>query len=213
MQIAGPDGQSVALSVWLREAEMSDIFVSYASEDQIRVDTLVRALKKEGVRWNVFWDRHVPAGKNWRDVLNAELTRAKCVVVVWSRTSIGSHWVLEEAEFSRRRGVLLPVLIERVSPPLGFQSIEAGDLSNWKGDTADARWTRVVTVIRELVGRPTRQTRQAESEEATTTLVKGLMAFNSDKYGEARGWFEKAAAAHSGAGMMWLGVLPKTETA
>ena len=44
---------------------MSDIFVSYASEDRERIMPLVRVLEKSG--WSVFWDRTIPAGKTWRE--------------------------------------------------------------------------------------------------------------------------------------------------
>ena len=43
---------------------MSDIFVSYFSEERDRLLPLVNALEKTG--WSVFWDRTIPAGKTWR---------------------------------------------------------------------------------------------------------------------------------------------------
>jgi len=43
---------------------MSDIFLSYASEDRARVLGLVKALEAQG--WTVFWDRMIPAGKTFR---------------------------------------------------------------------------------------------------------------------------------------------------
>ena len=40
---------------------MSDIFISYASEDRDRVKSLARALEQEG--WSVWWDRAHPHGE------------------------------------------------------------------------------------------------------------------------------------------------------
>ena len=64
---------------------MSDIFISYAREDLERVALLAQALAKQG--WGVFWDRTIPTGKDWRDVIGEKLGAARCVVVVWSRYS------------------------------------------------------------------------------------------------------------------------------
>ena len=54
---------------------MSDIFISYASEDRERIQPLVRALEQAG--WSVFWDRTIPAGKTWREVIGGEIRDAR----------------------------------------------------------------------------------------------------------------------------------------
>jgi tetratricopeptide (TPR) repeat protein len=61
---------------------MADIFVSYASEDRERVRGLVELLESHG--WSVWWDRSLKAGETWPDVIERELGRARCVLVVWS---------------------------------------------------------------------------------------------------------------------------------
>lgn len=108
---------------------MSDVFLSYANEDRDRIAPLVSVLEDGG--WSVFWDRTVPAGTSWRTAIGDELASAGCVLVVWSRTSIRSTWVSEEAERGRERGVLIPVRIDPVAPPLGFGAIQTRDLSDW----------------------------------------------------------------------------------
>lgn len=75
---------------------MSDIFISYAEEDRTRAGTLGPALEELG--WSLFWAHGIPAGRNWRDVIDAELAQAKCMIVIWSKTSIRSGWVCDEAE-------------------------------------------------------------------------------------------------------------------
>jgi len=42
---------------------MSDIFLSYASEDRDRVEPLAKALEDKG--WPAWWDRRIPAGKQF----------------------------------------------------------------------------------------------------------------------------------------------------
>jgi hypothetical protein len=69
--------------------------------------------------------------KRWRETIGRELSEARCVIVLWSKTSIDSSWVQEEADDARRRGVLVPVLIDKVIPPIGFRSVQAADLADW----------------------------------------------------------------------------------
>jgi TIR domain len=116
---------------------MSDIFVSYTNQDRHRAELLVRTL--EGHGWSVFWDRTIPIGKTWRDTIGMELNNARCVIVLWSKTSIESGWVQEEADDAKSRGVLVPVLIEKVLPPIGFRSIQAADFVNWDGTESTHR--------------------------------------------------------------------------
>lgn len=105
---------------------MVDVFVSYAREDEARISALVRMLEARGLA--VFWDRQIPAGKTWREHIGQALAQAPCVLVAWSTHSIGSTFVAEEADDGRQRGVLVPVLIDTVLPPLGFRSLQAADL-------------------------------------------------------------------------------------
>lgn len=105
---------------------MSDIFISYANEDLERIRSLVEALEAQG--WSVFWDRTIPSGKKWREFIEKGLRDARCIVVVWSKTSIKSTWVHDEADVGRGRGILHPVLIDDVEQPLGFNSIQAAKL-------------------------------------------------------------------------------------
>jgi hypothetical protein len=81
-----------------------DIFISYASADRPRVVPLVDALRQKG--WSVWWDRTIPPGKTWDQVIEAALDAARCVIVLWSKESVKAHWVLTEAEEGRRRGIL-----------------------------------------------------------------------------------------------------------
>ena len=51
---------------------MSDIFISYAREDEARIQKLVRALEQRGL--SVFWDRNIPAGQTWRSHIGKALS-------------------------------------------------------------------------------------------------------------------------------------------
>jgi hypothetical protein len=106
---------------------MSDVFISYASEDRQRVQVLVEALQQRS--WSIFWDRTIPAGQPWRRVIGDELQAARCIIVVWSDASIHSTWVADEADVGLQRNILVPIAFDRVPPPLGFRAIQTRDLS------------------------------------------------------------------------------------
>jgi hypothetical protein len=84
---------------------MSDVFLGYAMEDRHRVEALAQVLEKSG--WSVWWDRAIPPGKTFDEVIEVALAEAKCVVVVWSEHSVRSRWVMAEAEEANRRGVMI----------------------------------------------------------------------------------------------------------
>jgi len=132
---------------------MSDIFLSYASEDQEQVRILAEALTQEG--WSVSWHRHTPGEKTWQEVLEAELAAARGQVVLWSAKSIKRKWVIEEVEEGiRQRVPVFQALIDRVSPPLQFRSRQSVNLSTWDGGTGSLAFQNLVRHIRKIIGQP-----------------------------------------------------------
>jgi TolB-like protein/Tfp pilus assembly protein PilF len=131
---------------------MSDVFVSYKAEDRARVRSLVEALEADGL--SVWWDAHIGGGDEWRDTIARHLDEARCVIVVWSRRSVGpdGRFVRDEAARALRRGVYLPVRIDKVEPPLGFGETQALPLSGWKGNRSDPRYAAVAKAVRAITG-------------------------------------------------------------
>ena len=111
---------------------MADIFLSYKSEDRERAQRIEHALTALG--WDVFWDEELRVGDQFREVLEVELARARCVVVLWSNRSVRSKWVRDEASRADKRGKLVAVRIDDVEMPLGFGEMQAADLIGWTGD-------------------------------------------------------------------------------
>lgn len=98
---------------------MADIFISYAREDRVRAEALAATLDRCG--WSVWWDRHLRVGKEFPPEIERELQAARCVIVLWSRHSVGARWVSIEARMGLERGMLFPVFLEPVEPPLEFR--------------------------------------------------------------------------------------------
>jgi hypothetical protein len=125
---------------------VSDIFISYASEDRERAAVLAQALQDLG--WSVWWDRSIPTGKTFVEVIKAELESARCAVVLWSRHSAASQWVQREARLAADQRKLFPVLIEDMTPPWEFSEIQACNLASWAGETEDPGFQRLATDLR-----------------------------------------------------------------
>jgi formylglycine-generating enzyme required for sulfatase activity len=128
---------------------------------------MVHALGKTG--WNVFWDRTIPISKTWREVVGDEIESCRSMIVVWSKTSILSDWVLDEAEEGKKKRRLFPVLIDDVSQPYGFRSIQAANLVDWDGETDLPEYRRLITDLTTLLGEPPAvgdEPKRKEDEEA-----------------------------------------------
>ena len=149
---------------------MSDLFLSYAREDREMVRLLADALSARG--WSVFWDVTIPTGRTWRQVIDAGLREARCVVVVWSHHSVNSRWVVDEADDALHRNILIPVRVQNVEPPLGFRSLQAADLTDWTGDPAATAFTALADDISALIGAPSDpQPTAPNAGESSHTLV------------------------------------------
>ena len=131
---------------------MTDLFISYKAEDRSRVLPLVAALEDQGI--SVWWDEHIGGGDDWRETILRHLETARCVIVVWSRRSVGpkGEFVRDEASRAKRQGTYLPVRIDKVDPPLGFGEMQVLDLAGWKGDTAHPRFQAVLAAVRARLG-------------------------------------------------------------
>ena len=130
---------------------MSDIFISYFHHDRPHAEGLARALEAEGL--SVWWDRTIPAGRNFDQVIEEALNAAKVVMVLWSRGSVQSRWVLNEAEEAAARNILVPVFIEeRVRIPLAFRRIQAANLVGWDGSQDTPAFHDLVATLAQRIG-------------------------------------------------------------
>jgi hypothetical protein len=128
---------------------MADIFISYKKEDAGRVVRIVEGLRAEGL--SVWWDHGIAPGSQWDETIQTELKLAKAVVAVWSENSVSAPWVKEEAAVGKNRGILLPVLIDDVEPPLGFGLIQAADLRGWDGQAKDPHFQHFLGALRAIL--------------------------------------------------------------
>jgi len=139
---------------------MADIFISYAKEDKSRAEPLAKVLEGQG--WSVWWDRKIPPGKTFAQVIEEAITAAKCVIVLWSVKSVKSDWVQNEAAEGASRKILVPALIDDVPIPFEFRRIQAADLIDWKAQTDHPGYTILLSAISEIVGPSPLKVKEAE---------------------------------------------------
>ncbi len=130
---------------------MASVFLSYVHEDGDRARPIARVLEEAGHK--VWWDRHIKGGAEYSDEIEAELSKADFVVVLWSERSVHSAWVRDEAEAGRRTGRLVPLRLDEADPPLGFRQFQTIDLAGWKGH-GETRLRPLLDALRPSAGDP-----------------------------------------------------------
>ena len=132
---------------------MAQVFISYARPDQQRARKVANGLRDEG--FTVWWDENLLPGETYPRVIQRQLQGAGAVVVLWSTQSVDTDWVHGEAEEARRRGSLIPALLEDCEPSLQFVPTQTADLRQWAGDRQDPHWQSLVAAVTSLSGPPT----------------------------------------------------------
>ena len=94
------------------EANQPTLFLSYAHADAKRSEALAAALGQRG--YTVWWDNLIEGGASFARSIRAALEAADAVIVLWSRTSIDSDWVADEAAQGRDRRRLVPITLDRM---------------------------------------------------------------------------------------------------
>ncbi len=93
---------------------MTHIFISYSRSDYDRVKPIVDLIKEQG--WSVYWDQDLRRGDFFPHVLDSKLAAAYLVIVFWTKDSVQSEWVYEEAERAKNYRTFLPVKLDMVNP-------------------------------------------------------------------------------------------------
>ena len=154
---------------------MSDIFISYASEDQPRAKIIAEALKHQG--YSVWWDKIIPPGKKFDKVIKEKLDSTKCIIVLWSWKSVLSDWVIEESSVGANREILIPVLIDDVEIPLGFKLIHAANLVDWSGTLPNPEFDLILKSVTGLVRQKKVNARKPPPRDKILIIIGKIFKF------------------------------------
>ena len=168
------------------ESRPAKLFISYASDDRRLIAALVEFLGRQG--WEVWWDRHLDVGEAFDRRIERELAAADCVVVVWSRTSVASNWVLSEAMAGFEANRLVPVALDaRLSIPLPFNRVHAASLVDWTGTPDHPGLEELAEGIRATISTLGMRGIQARDSSRQRKSVVAVLPFDDlDAAGTAR---------------------------
>jgi TRAP-type C4-dicarboxylate transport system permease small subunit len=144
---------------------VAQIFLSYSHHNADKAKIVASALEHEG--WTVWWDPEVRSGESFVTLINREIYAADCVVVLWSKRSVNSRWVLEEAHNALNRNILCSVMIEHDAQlPVGFATIKYSPLWEWSGKRPNPEDLKALCYdIGRLIGPPVRVAKVAVLDE------------------------------------------------
>src|ERR1700740_2007008 len=92
-----------------------DVVVSYSRRNREIADRFVELLRERGA--DVWYDRMIKTGADWRDEIARAIAGAKSLVILFSSESNDSDDLKKELALADRRGLIIfPVRIEHVEP-------------------------------------------------------------------------------------------------
>lgn len=147
------------------------IFLSYARADRERIALLTNTLQSAGLL--VWWDALIEGGAAFAKTIESALDHANVVVVAWSKTSVASDWVRDEAAHGRDGGRFVPISLDGTPPPLGFRQYHFIDFTRWTGDAAAPEIKQLVSAIHSSnTGAPAQRIAEPAQSIRPTPLLK-----------------------------------------
>jgi TIR domain len=174
---------------------LADVFISYARENRDRAQALAAALQQRGL--TVWWDRIIPPGRQFDEVIEEQLDAARCVLVLWTAESAASKWVKTEAGEALGQDKLVPALLDAgVRLPLEFRRVQAADISDWQpgADTASlhALCEAVATTVARSANSPRTQSRARKAAMAASASAAASAAKPPPTPSSSKAWLWSA---------------------
>ena len=126
---------------------MHDVFISYSTKDHNQADTVRSILEKNGIKcWMA--PRDIPTGSNYTKEIPIAIRGCQVFVLILSRNSQNSHWVLKELDSAVNCGkVILPFMLENCQLNDEFNFLLTGaqryEAYQKKADTLQSLITRI----------------------------------------------------------------------
>ncbi|MBI1340532.1 TIR domain-containing protein [bacterium] len=180
---------------------MSEVFISYAHEDEAHARRLAETLAAAGVE--VWWDRKLVSGDPFDSKIGEALEAAGCVVVLWSRHALASRYVALEAGEAFDADKLTQARLDQSRPPFPFRRL------NWVDASDDASWATLVESVSARLGRGVTPARSRGGEAARSARTRTMSLAGVSLSASLLTWLPLLAAAIA----LGLGAAGVVETA
>ena len=131
---------------------MADVFISYSRKDRERCNAIREALVALVV--DVWSDAGIGAGSAFDREIERQIEEARALLVLWSKDSVDSDWVRNEARTGKVRDSLIAVQIDPCELPLEFHSIQAELLPEGAQGSGNPTWLNLLTRLGGILDRP-----------------------------------------------------------
>jgi hypothetical protein len=171
---------------------MAAIFLSYDRDDKNRVARFKQRLEAAGHQ--VWWDEKMLAGRPQDAEISANIGKADCVIVAWSKNSIQSEWVRAEVNLAKSKTALLPVSLDpQIEIPLPFNLLNTRNLAGWDFESPRPEFDLLLAQIQDL----------ADDANVSTRLPTDNGKIKNGSWPSAsRLWFAALIALPTGLGLI-----------
>ncbi len=160
------------------ENKVADIFFSYAYEDKAKAELLAHALEQQD--WTVGRVHSlVQTGELIVEAIEQAISKANCVILVWSNAASKSGWIiLNAAKIADQQKKLIPIRLDDSKLPAELEVFQTLDFANWNGEQTSAIFIRLINAIEHLIGLSRNDRNKAKSTriEQTEAQVKSPLA-------------------------------------
>lgn len=127
------------------------------------MDRLIR----EG--FDIWWDTKINPGEEFMPILDEQLSKAKCIIVIWTKNSVTSEMVKHEARYGMTHRKLLPVMAQEAEIPKEFLTVSylRLPLNKWNDDIEE-RYAKLFDALNIALGK----TKKRGETQASVTMVK-----------------------------------------
>lgn len=186
-------------------ANAATVFLSYARADEVFARRLALVLQNAG--YTVWWDALIEGGAAFGRSIADALESADVVLVLWSKTSVDSDWVKDEAAQGRERHRLIPLSIDGTLPPLGFRQYQVIETAHWHGRRTSPQFAAIERAIASAIGQVATAARPSRAAVSRRGLLVGGSAAAIAMVGLAS-WFAWDRGLLGGRTALSIAVLP-----
>lgn len=153
------------------------VFLSYSNEDREFARALMSKLEQYDIPF--WWDQNISPGDEWRAKIAEQLEKATIVLTLWTKNSVSSKAVIEEAARAQRQRKLVHVVLDDSECPYGFSETQYVDLRDWDTSDTHPAFLSLIYAIQDKLTVPTvsaATNRIRESSPIEVVVHNGLLA-------------------------------------